>query len=38
MMRPRWLRLMLVDLIVRLWIVMPRRARFWAFMNDDLGV
>lgn len=26
---------LLVRLIVRLWPVMPRRARLWAFLNDD---
>lgn len=25
----------LVNTILKLWPIMPRRARLWAFMNDD---
>ena len=25
-----------VDLVVRIWSVMPRRLRLWAFMNDGI--
>ena len=31
------MRLTLVAIIVKLWPVMPRRARLWAFMNDDMS-
>lgn len=25
-----------VDLIVRLWPIMPDRLRLWAFLNDEM--
>jgi len=31
----RW-RLFRVWLVVTLWRIMPRRARVWAFVNDDM--
>lgn len=33
---PRVLRLFLVGAVVHLWPIMPRRARLWAFLNDDM--
>ena len=30
------MRLFFVWLVVKLWWVMPRRAKLWAFMNDDM--
>ena len=27
---------LMVNLVFRLWVVMPRRFRLWAFMNDGV--
>lgn len=33
---PAPLRLFLIATVLKLWPVMPRRAKVWAFMNDDM--
>jgi hypothetical protein len=32
---PRCIKRSMVTVIVMLWPVMPRRARLWAFMNEN---